>query len=217
MAQWPIPSDLHARITSGPLCPVLDHSHGSIDGQIPRYDDSHACVRCIAGLTEGRLDLSIKRIHPQFRRRFLEFWSLVEITSPTDCWSWQGPTHTKTKTTYFPFPRFWGKGRNYAAPRVATWLTWGDVGRLPIKHVCGNRFCCNPLHLRVAGVQHFYCNKHLASIDLVSSCMRLNDATQEFIEIIRDQAPGRYRRLEKMSTDWIRARAESAGPLMEGP
>ena len=77
MAQWAIPSYLHQRITAGPICPFLDHSHGSLDGNVPRYDYSHACVRCIAALTEGRLELSVRKIHPQFRRRFLEFWSFV--------------------------------------------------------------------------------------------------------------------------------------------
>jgi hypothetical protein len=209
MAQWLIPQDLHQRITSGPLCPFIEHACGSLDGQVPRYDDSHACVRCVAALTEGRLELSVRRIHPQLRRRFLEFWSFVDIDHPDDCWEWQGQRYADGSSTYFPFPRFWGRGRQYSAPRVATWLTWGDIGRLPLKHTCGNHLCCNPLHIRVRGVPHFHHNRRLASIELTTSAQRLLQDTGEFLSITRERAPGRYRRLERMGAEWIRLRAET--------
>ena len=58
-----------------------------------RYTDSHACVRCISALTEGRLgSLDVHKIHRTFRRRFLEFWSFVEIGDPDECWNWHGNT-----------------------------------------------------------------------------------------------------------------------------
>ena len=95
MAQWPIPPDLHSEIEGGPFCPFHEHSLGSRDGRIPRYTDSHACVRCISALTEGRLSLDVHKIHRTFRRRFLEFWSFVEIGDPDECWNWHGNTHSK--------------------------------------------------------------------------------------------------------------------------
>ena len=98
---------------------------------------THACVRCVSALTEGRLSLDVHRIHRSHRRRFLEFWSFVEIREPDECWPWHGPKHSANNSTYFSYPRHWGKGRQYSAPRVAFWLTWGDIGRLPIKHTCG--------------------------------------------------------------------------------
>ena len=77
MAQWPIPPNLHSKIEGGPVCFCKDHSIGSKDGRIPRYSDSHACVRCISSLTEGRLSLDIHEIEKKHRRRFLEFWSFL--------------------------------------------------------------------------------------------------------------------------------------------
>lgn len=198
------------------MCPFTEHSLGSLDGQVPRYDDSHACVRCIGALTEGRLELSIRKIHPSFRRRFLEFWSFVDITHPSECWLWQGPRYANGSSTYFPFPRHWNAGRQYSAPRVATWFTWGDIGRLPLKHSCENNFCCNPLHIRVQGVPHFHHNRRLASLELVSTSKQLVRDTSEFLEITRDQAPARYRKLEKLGAEWIRMRAEQDGPLTPG-
>ena len=214
MAQWLIPADLHSRVVPGPLCPFTEHSHGSLDGQIPRYDDSHACVRCVAALTEGRLELSIRKIHPEYRRRFLEFWSFVAIGQPDECWEWHGLRYANNTSSYFPFQRHWGKGRQYAAPRVATWFTWGDIGRLPIRHLCDNHFCCNPLHIRVRGVPHFHHRRQLATIDLVTTSRRLIEDTSEFLEVTRERAPVRYRRLEQMNADWIRRRVEAGGPLM---
>lgn len=213
MAQWPIPQDLHSRIVQGPACPFKDHSHGSLDGQIPRYDDSHACVRCIGALTEGRLELSINRIHRSHRRRFLEFWSFVAIEDPDDCWEWQGHVYGDGSSSYFPFVRHWGKGRQYSAPRVATWFTWGDIGRLPISHVCENKFCCNPLHIRVRGVNHFHHRRHLRVIDLASSQRRLIRDTQEYLQVVRDSLPRVFRKMEEVNADWIRRRVESDGPL----
>lgn len=206
MAHWPLPPDLHARITSGPLCPFVEHSYGSLDGQVPRYDDSHACVRCVAALSEGRLELNLARIHPQFRQRFLEFWSLVEVGAPDECWEWRGARYASGNSSYFPFQRHWGKGRQYAAPRVATWFTWGDIGRLPIRHACGNRFCCNPLHIRVEGVPHFHHRRQLAVAELFPAAQQLLEQTQSYIEAACDCSPAALARLERANLDWIRFR-----------
>ena len=62
MARWALPPDLHQRTVGGPLCYFRDHNLGSRDGRIPRYDDSHACVRCVSALMEGRLSLDVHRI-----------------------------------------------------------------------------------------------------------------------------------------------------------
>lgn len=213
MAQWLIPQDLHSQIVHGPLCPFTEHSFGSLDGQIPRYSDSHACVRCIGALTEGRLELSINRIHRTYRRRFLEFWSFVEIGDPEECWDWQGQMYRNGFSSYFSFRRHWGRAHQYSAPRVATWLTWGDIGRLPIAHICGNHFCCNPLHIKVRGVNHFHHRRHLLTIELASSRRRLIRDTQEYLEVTREKLPSTYRKLEEVNAAWIRRRIERDGPL----
>lgn len=208
MPRWKIPDDLHSRIANGPLCPFADHSVGSLDGQIPRFDDSHACVRCIGALTEGRLELSLPRIHKTYRKRFLEFWSLVAIGDPTDCWIWQGNRYANDSSSYFPIKRHWGTGRQYSAPRVATWFTWGDVGRLPVKNICEDPHCCNPLHIRVLGVPHFHHRRQLATINLFSSASTLISDTQAYIEAARDTSPAAFARLERANAAWIRHRLE---------
>lgn len=213
MARWPIPPDLHTRTIGGPLCPHAEHSIGSRDGRVPRYDDSHACVRCIAGLTEGRLSLDVHKIEKTHRRRFLEFWSYVEIRGLDECWPWHGPMHTKSNSSYFPIPRFWNHGRQYSAPRVATWYTWGDIGRLPIKHTCGNNNCCNPLHIRVLGVPHYFKHRNLDTIDLEFSTSKLASETIDFLQQTKDLDPKRFEKIEKHNKLWIDFRLNSDKPV----
>jgi hypothetical protein len=214
MARWPLPPDLHSEIMGGPLCFFHEHSIGSKDGRVPRYSDSHACVRCISSLTEGRLTLDVHKIHRKHRRRFLEFWSLVELRDADDCWPWHGNTHARG-STYFAIPRHWHKSRQFAAPRVATWFTWGDIGRLPIKNLCGNCDCCNPLHIRVQGVPHYYHNRKLQTIDLEFSTHKLNHETLLFLHTTQERDPKRFAKLEKASRIWLEFRMNSDGPISQ--
>ena len=195
MSQWAIPPKLHSKTEGGPICFHCEHSIGSKDGLIPRYTDSHACVRCISSLTEGRLALDVHKIEKKYRRRFLEFWSFVEIRGPEECWPWRGKFHSRSNSSYFAMPRHWGSGRQYSAPRVAAWFTWGDIGRLPIKAVCGDNNCCNPLHLRVKGVPHFFHNRHLQTVDLEFSSNKLTHETQLFLETTHDKDPKRFKQV----------------------
>lgn len=213
MSSWVLPPDLHSRMTGGPICPFTDHSLGSRDGRISRYDDSHACVRCVSALSEGRLSLDVHRIHKSFRRRFLEFWSFVDIDDPDECWEWRGNIHSTHGTSYFPFPRFWSSCKQYSAPRVATWFTWGDIGRLPIRNVCGNANCCNPLHIRVKGAPHYFHNRHLQLVDLEFSSHKLLHETQAFLTTTRDKDPRRFEKLERSNRLWIESRLHSDGPV----
>lgn len=216
MSRWAIPPNLHSETIGGPLCFFHEHSIGSRDGRVPRYSDSHACVRCISSLTEGRLSLDVHKIHRQHRRRFLEFWSFVAIEDPDTCWPWQGSMHSISHSTYFPVPRHWCAGRQFSAPRVATWFTWGDIGRLPIKNVCGDVTCCNPLHVRIVGVPHYYHNRKLQLIDLEFSSKKLLIETQQFLEASRDKTPARYRKIEQVNRHWIERRISQDTPVDHG-
>lgn len=215
MAKWKLPADLHSKIDNGPLCFFHEHSIGSWDGLVPRYSDSHACVRCVSALTEGRLTLDIHKIHRKHRRKFLEFWSLVDIRSPDECWEWQGSSHTHWSSGYFHVARHWTRCNTHAANRVATWYTWGDVGRLPVEPICKNSNCCNPLHLRVKGVPHFYHKRKLQSINLEFNSMTLLRQTQEFLEASFNHAPKRFEALEKINADWIEYRLLGDGTAEE--
>lgn len=206
MAKWSLPPNLHSEIEGGPVCFFHEHAIGSKDGRIPRYTDSYACVRCIAALTEGRLSLDIHRITRKHRRKFLEFWSLIDIRSPDECWEWQGTKRRGWGSGHFHVARFWSRANTHSAQRVAAWFSWGDIGRLPIHPICKNVNCCNPLHLRVKGVPHFYHQRRLQVLDLEFSSMKLVRQTQEFLEAASSMAPRRFEALLSQNEDWIEQR-----------
>lgn len=74
-------------------------------------------------------------------RKSTEFWSLVDIRGPDDCWLWLGITDKDGYGRY---------GHSMKAHRKAYELTYG---KLPpgtqVRHkVCDNPPCQNPRHLR---------------------------------------------------------------------
>lgn len=203
MARWAIPPNLHSVIEGGPPCFHAEHNIGCKDNLIPRYNDSHACVRCIAALSEGRLTLDAHRISRKHRRRFLEFWSLVEIRSPDECWPWHGQFHKGTTSGFFSVRRHWHVSRAFSAFRVAFWYSWGDVGRLPIVHTCGHNDCCNPLHMRAKGVPHFCMSPRQMAANLEFSTSKLHDETLWFLHTYRERNPMAFNKLKRQNEDWI--------------
>jgi hypothetical protein len=217
--RWTPPATgLHTETYMGPICPFAAHSIGSRDGLIPRYKDSEACVRCVAALMEGRVSLDVHRIHREWQRRFLEFWTFVDIGDPDQCWAWHGRYHPRGRggnlRSYHTMRRHWhvqkGGYPNTAAPRVAGWFTWGDYGRLPVETSCGNINCCNPLHIRVRHVPHFYMNRKLDVINLRFDARKLQDETASFAEVTRQRQPLRFKRMERVNSKWLEYRLSEA-------
>lgn len=210
-----MPPDLHREIGSGPLCFFADHSIGSRDGVIPRYADSHACVRCVSSLVEGRLTLDVHRIHREHRRKFLEFWSFVEVGEPDECWHFHGRPRPASHNRYplFPMRRFWETTtRGYSPAKVAVWFSWGDTGRLPNHRLCNTQNCSNPLHYRVKGVPHFYHRKKLALIEFEYGIRKITHETGLFLQATRELKPERFREWEQHSKAWLDFRLSYLDP-----
>jgi len=65
-----------------------------------------------------------------------EFWSLVALGGPDDCWEWQAGVN--------------GDGYGYFKKQRATRVAYALRNGAPeglVLHTCGNRLCCNPAHL----------------------------------------------------------------------
>lgn len=71
------------------------------------------------------------------------FWSKVDKRHPSECWNWQ---RAKDSSGY---GNFWCGARIVGAHRYAWFLTHGECPEgLELDHLCHNRSCVNPDHLR---------------------------------------------------------------------
>lgn len=208
MARHKLIDPIHQEIAAGPVCPFWEHSIASRDGRIPRFTDSHACVQCVEDLTSRRCSLDVHRIHPHWRRIFLEFWSLVEIRSSSECWPWHGTRRNDHNSGYFNVPRHWTTSKMYSPYRVAFWLTWGDIGNLPIHGLCRDPMCCNPLHHRAQKVEHYFVNQRLQLMTLDFSSKVLARQTAAFLRGSRGGHLRHRRTYDSQNLEWILHRLE---------
>lgn len=76
------------------------------------------------------------------------FWARVGERVPIGCWLWQGTIMTNG------YGFFRAAGHGYLAHRFAYSLLVGEIApRLQIDHLCRNRSCVNPAHLRLVSLK----------------------------------------------------------------
>ena len=106
---------------------------------------SHACQLCKQDIADGSLGFSLDRLSHEAQLKARRFWSKVAFGSLDDCWQWKAPPIG----SYIAFTwdrRPIRKRFIFHVIHVATWLTWGDIGRGETISLCGQRRCVNPLH-----------------------------------------------------------------------
>lgn len=75
------------------------------------------------------------------------FWSKVDKRSPDECWEWQAHINNKGYGTFSPGED--RKGKHVYAHRQSYEWAYGPIpDGLVIDHLCNNRKCVNPAHLR---------------------------------------------------------------------
>lgn len=91
------------------------------------------------------IDSNVMELPDRVRDRF---WDRVETGPPDECWAWRLSTgsHGYGQVGWSEG----GKTRMVLTHRVAWFLTNGPIpADLTVDHVCRNRVCCNPAHLRL--------------------------------------------------------------------
>ena len=167
----------------GELCLYGGHAMSRYSSHSMRYDSHAACVRCVAAAREGRLSFDINRLVKKNRKKALKFWSQVDIGAPDDCWNWHGYVNAKTSQPQFPWRRPGISSSTQHHPqRVAMWLSWGDLGFTGVKTTCGNKFCCNPMHLIPQKIGVFVDNDtYLDSFELACQIYALKQQVADFV------------------------------------
>ncbi|WP_141561340.1 hypothetical protein [Synechococcus sp. WH 8016] len=122
----------------------MHHEHG--DTEVYRDGHSHACLACIENIESSKLSFNLDRLKPEHRKQAQSFWSKVNIASLDDCWQWTAPNVPKMGVAFYWKRPPIRKVFKFHAVHVASWLTWGDIGRHEIISLCGQRRCVNPLH-----------------------------------------------------------------------
>ena len=176
----------------GELCLYAGHSMGRFSTHSMRYDSHQACVRCVASAREGRLSFDINRLLKKNRIKALKFWSQVDISSPEECWEWQGTINSRTLQPQFAWRRHGiSTSTQHHPQRVAMWFSWGDLGFTGVKTTCGNKYCCNPFHLIPQNVGVYVDqDSYLESFELACELHELKQHIQEYMieEAMKEQA-----------------------------
>ncbi len=112
------------------------------------------CLDCMKKIKEGYCSIDIEKFDIDMFYYFRGFWSKVDIKDPDECWPWKGSIRKdKYETVAYMLSPF-HKAKTHSAARVAFWLSRGYTGKLRITHKEGCHYtCCNPLHLKIMGVQ----------------------------------------------------------------
>ena len=133
------------------LC--LWHRTG-VTGHEGNFGPNFECLDCMKEIKEGKCLINIEKFDLDMFYYFRSFWSKVEINEVAKCWPWKGSIREDKYETVAYMVSPFHKAKTHSAARVAFWLSRGYTGKLRITHQKGCDFtCCNPLHLRIMGVQ----------------------------------------------------------------
>ena len=133
------------------LC--LWHRNGSKKHE-GNFGPDFECLDCMKEIKKGRCLIDIEKFDLDMFYYFRSFWSKVDIKGPDECWPWLGSKRPSKYETIAYMVSPFHKAKTHSAARVAFWLSRGYTGKLRITHKEGCHYtCCNPLHLKIMGVQ----------------------------------------------------------------
>jgi HNH endonuclease len=136
------------------------------------------------------------------------FWSKVSKGDPDACWNWRGALSDG-------YGMFWWQGKTVAAHRLAYESHVGPVpSGFEIDHVCTNRRCVNPAHLRsLAHRQN--CNRRYSELQVCPHGHVYSEANT--LWLARDNHGGVNRKCRTCNRNRARAAKAKAAALNPKP
>lgn len=112
------------------------------------------CLDCMAEINRGKCEINVKNFKFDYYWQVKSFWEKVDIKGQDECWLWKGATKKNGSETVAYLPSPFHSAKTQSAARVSYWVSRGYTGRYRVTHQQGcSSLCCNPLHLRLKGVE----------------------------------------------------------------
>jgi hypothetical protein len=92
----------------------------------------------------------VSYLHADYKAKYARLWNGITVNALQECWPVIGVDNKAPKRICLPSYRSGyskQKSENLNIHKAVYQCAWGDVGSFPVTRLCGNKACCNPLHL----------------------------------------------------------------------
>jgi len=124
--------------------------HPCPHGHTIRDQDHHWCYECVRKIMSNVCGFDVNYLHPEYKVKYASIWKRVPVGFPQDCWLMNVDGNRTPSRVCLPSYRSGyskQKSENVNIHKAIYQCAWGDVGSLQVTRLCGDKRCCNPLHL----------------------------------------------------------------------
>jgi hypothetical protein len=119
-------------------------------GHLIRDSSHHWCYECVHKILSNVCGFDVSYLHADYKAKYAKLWNSITVRSPQECWlALDGGDKTPKRICLPSYRSGYSKQKseNLNIHKAVYQCAWGDVGSLPVTRLCGNKTCCNPLHL----------------------------------------------------------------------
>lgn len=119
-------------------------------GHVIRDAAKHWCYHCAQKISSNVCGFDVNYLHHDYKVKYASLWKRMPVGFPQDCWLMnQGENKTPARVCLPSYRSGYSKQKseNVNIHKAIYQCAWGDVGSLQVTRLCGDKRCCNPLHL----------------------------------------------------------------------